>query len=537
MNTSNVNIMSLLLGSVPLAGEPVVGSDILMPEGLPVAKPTAARFDVVLDQLLAPVMGMELEQPTDTNSPELCDKPLDLLGIDWKQDKIGQPLLDSVNAEMINDSNEIIDTEDSVCRLPVQETIPNTLLINSETPLKQIPQQLEVPFGETVPMTIDPDESQLLSGKLEVQSWFIEGKTLHLEVAQPDQSNKIVLISIPVDQLTVSNNSMAGYSLSVTGQSRVLPEGTQQQNLSELLSRYDIKELHIDQSVKSPDKPAMLMQDQEVGIKIVAQNMGQELVIKANLSRHALRGTDTKRAGHAKQALLETALFGDNQETHTPTRGVTQQSTMSVRSGLTNNMPQFGNFTKPDMLQMTGNAETTSSNATGVVDETSQMLPDFMRSTSELTLPQEKVDLQPVKFNIPENLRTWLKPNGQSIRLNIEPEHLGPARLSLHIHNNQLRAVVVVENTQAKMTVEGSLDHLMDALNKADIQVDRIEVNVDQQNAREQLFQQRAYTNWRSNNIRPFSITDNLKEIAEQTPPVPRMEPSYVSAGRVNLLA
>ncbi|MEA2031782.1 MAG: hypothetical protein U9N55_09365, partial [candidate division Zixibacteria bacterium] len=53
MNTVNVNIMSLLLGSNPLAETPNA-SKSLLPNGLPVAGSTEAGFGVVLDQLLTP---------------------------------------------------------------------------------------------------------------------------------------------------------------------------------------------------------------------------------------------------------------------------------------------------------------------------------------------------------------------------------------------------------------------------------------------------------------------------------------------------
>ncbi|MFH2049452.1 MAG: flagellar hook-length control protein FliK, partial [bacterium] len=168
-------------------------------------------------------------------------------------------------------------------------------------------------------------------------------------------------------------------------------------------------------------------------------------------------------------------------------------------------------------------------------DEANQ-LPNFIKSPTEMVLTKDKVDLQPVRFTLPDNINAQLKPNGKSVRINIEPNHLGPARLSLNMQNDKLSAVVTVHSAQAKMTVEGSLDRLLDALNKANIKVDYIDVNVNQENSYEQFAQSGSgYYKQRSNNN--FSLSDyilNENNIIENVTP---RGVSYVNANGVNLTA
>ncbi|MEA2031781.1 MAG: flagellar hook-length control protein FliK, partial [candidate division Zixibacteria bacterium] len=450
---------------------------------------------------------------------------------------IKQSSADLLNAGMNNNANVMVGTENNDSKLPGQEAILNMASVDSELPTIQMPQKAVAPF-ELANMTINPDESQLLPGQYKVQSWSIEGKTLHLEVAKPDKPSSPIRVSISIDQMTALNNRTTEGSSVTSGQQRVVLDGAQQQDLSDLLSRYDIKELHISKSSKSLDKAMMPMRGNEIDVEIVAQNIGQELVIKARLPRHAFNRAETNKGGNAKAAApFEKSVIESNPETQRPVQGIAQRSTVDTQPGFSEDIVQFGKFSKNDEFQKSEMLKMTSSNAKEGAGDTSKMLPDFMHSTKELTLPRERVDLRPVRFEIPENSKMLLKANGQSIRLNIEPKHLGHARLSLHLHNNRLRAMVIVDNTQAKVTIEGSLDRLMDTLNKVNIQVDRIEVNVNQQNANEQFSQQRPHTNWQPNTRRPFSIADNLKEIVEQNPVMPQMETSYVEAGRVNLLA
>ncbi|MBD3331601.1 hypothetical protein GF356_02020 [candidate division GN15 bacterium] len=85
---------------------------------------------------------------------------------------------------------------------------------------------------------------------------------------------------------------------------------------------------------------------------------------------------------------------------------------------------------------------------------------------------------RPVRMVIPEAEMMKLRTTGQTVRLRLEPDSLGPARLTLHMQGDTMKAHVMVESQQAKVAVESSLQELAQQLNRANIKVDHISVEV-----------------------------------------------------------
>jgi flagellar hook-length control protein FliK len=85
---------------------------------------------------------------------------------------------------------------------------------------------------------------------------------------------------------------------------------------------------------------------------------------------------------------------------------------------------------------------------------------------------------RPVRMVIPEAEMMKLRTTGQTVRLRLEPDSLGPARLTLHMQGDTMKAHVVVESQQARAAVESSLQELAQQLNRANIKVDHISVEV-----------------------------------------------------------
>ncbi|MBI5265950.1 MAG: hypothetical protein HY851_01845, partial [candidate division Zixibacteria bacterium] len=61
----------------------------------------------------------------------------------------------------------------------------------------------------------------------------------------------------------------------------------------------------------------------------------------------------------------------------------------------------------------------------------------------------EKIQYAPVRFTLPDTIDQTLTPGGRSLSLKIQPEHLGPARLSLHYNSEGLTARVTVDSSMA----------------------------------------------------------------------------------------
>ncbi len=160
------------------------------------------------------------------------------------------------------------------------------------------------------------------------------------------------------------------------------------------------------------------------------------------------------------------------------------------------------------------------------------------KTTIDSTDIPGKKDAPQVKFVLPEDVKTALKPAGREITLRIEPEHLGPAKLSLSINNDELSARLVVNTTSAKNTLEGSLDKLLTQLAKADIKVQQIQVMVSGEAPQHHLFERRPEwsRNGRFRNGQPEgenAIEENIMQVTHS----PAARGGYVGQGRVNLLA
>ncbi|MFH1374815.1 MAG: flagellar hook-length control protein FliK [bacterium] len=167
---------------------------------------------------------------------------------------------------------------------------------------------------------------------------------------------------------------------------------------------------------------------------------------------------------------------------------------------------------------------------------------DFATITELSTTPpargSERHDIQPVRFTLPENIHSTLQPNGRAVTLRIQPDNLGPAKLTLSMMDGRLRARVVVGDFAAKAAVEASLDRLVEQLSLAKIEVDHIEVTVGGENTRDELLQRHRNFRYRSGRADRFNLNDVLGDSESSATTVPMPPPSsYVGSSGVNLLA
>jgi hypothetical protein len=126
----------------------------------------------------------------------------------------------------------------------------------------------------------------------------------------------------------------------------------------------------------------------------------------------------------------------------------------------------------------------------------------------------------------------------QVVMLRIEPEHLGPAKLSLIMYDGRLRARVIVKDAQAMTAVERSLDRLIDQLSKANIAVDHIEVTISGDGARSDHFGRSAAWHQRHADLAGL-IGADIREGSSLTAAAatPARAVQYVGASGINILA
>ena len=142
-----------------------------------------------------------------------------------------------------------------------------------------------------------------------------------------------------------------------------------------------------------------------------------------------------------------------------------------------------------------------------------------------------------VKVELPANARAELLQNKQTVNIRIEPEHLGPARLSLIMNEGALRARVIVQSSQALAVIENSIEQLTDQLARADIKVDYIEVNVSSDDLQQNFYDRRP--GWLKSQSKQVTFGDKDKETSESSTAmaIPAIPPAYIGTNGVNILA
>ncbi|MDH3891254.1 MAG: flagellar hook-length control protein FliK [candidate division Zixibacteria bacterium] len=156
---------------------------------------------------------------------------------------------------------------------------------------------------------------------------------------------------------------------------------------------------------------------------------------------------------------------------------------------------------------------------------------------TDTKIDSKEVTTRNVRFSLPEDLASKLKPNGQSVMIRIQPDNLGPARLSLRMHLDKLSARITVETVEIKAVVEQSLDRLTQQLVKSGIDIEKIEVALDGRQSGEQLSERHPH--WRRQTRENHVEENNLTESNEVSPPaaVSTTAPAYVGSGGLNVLA
>ncbi len=150
-------------------------------------------------------------------------------------------------------------------------------------------------------------------------------------------------------------------------------------------------------------------------------------------------------------------------------------------------------------------------------------------------------EARPVRMVIPEAEMMKLRTTGQTVRLHLEPDTLGPARLTLSMQGDTLKAHVVVDSRQAKAAVESSLQELTQQLSRANIKVDHISVEVGSESPdQQQLLDRRPQWYSRPQGAYANLAGDETSETTENPAILAGQVAAHgygINAGGVNLLA
>ncbi|UCC45638.1 MAG: flagellar hook-length control protein FliK [Candidatus Zixiibacteriota bacterium] len=375
---------------------------------------------------------------------------------------------------------------------------------------------------------LDSKLAELEPGTYEILSAKIENGNIALEVVAKDAPGKAIKVSIPADVLNNPANAQMG---GLTTPRVAL--GTEAYRLESILSQLNLREIHVEASPKSEHLSETA---RPVNITLVAETTAGEHLLRARLDRSRVRVFEpevpTSSNGH--KASIGRPL------TASPVTGAAKVYTpLGVYSNTTANTAVRSN-----PILTTTNAESWSSLSgtdtnTKTVDgqQTLEPLFGYDAKSADDQSTAGKTEAQNVRFMLPDDVGARLRVNGRAVHIRIEPEHLGPARLSLSMADDKLKARIIVESVPAKAALEQNLDRLINELNKAGIEVDNIEITINNGDAHNQMLGRQPHWRHRVATRLPKPDADSPGPAEIPIVPPPAASAGYAGPAGVNLLA
>lgn len=371
----------------------------------------------------------------------------------------------------------------------------------------------------------------IVPGKYEILSQTIENSTITLTVKNPGSKDAPIRLSLPVELF--DTGPMANLADGAARRIALESGFDRALQLRNLFDKLNLKGIEVKPLSGSTGESAELIvakpESKFLEIKLIPQESEKFVPVLRPLNRTELNasresvGTRATNGKENSEQRLPLELDSRIDPTLRPAAraGVSERTAGSlIRSAI----PQQSGVVF-DLL-MKGGGDTVLEQQRSAFDP---IVVD--RAQADLPVDNHKTEARPVRFVLPDNLKTMLKPNGNSVTIKIDPEHLGPARLTLSMHDNILKARIMVENVHIRSVVEASLDHLVDQLSKADIKVDQIEVLLSGNSFRDDFNGRR--------NFRHSSKPSQLRhhQTADLDMTAPTAPAQYVGSNGVNILA
>ena len=472
-------------------------------------------------------------------------------------------LLGNENLKEANNIESRINNEDVPEILNPSEDISDDVA-NFNKELQQLNLNSKATINSNIKTLLNSKPIDLSDGTYEILKSKIDGSQMNLELKQ--DNNETVKLSIPLELI---NTDSLKSNLTNEIPTRLNLDGLDKDN-KQLFSNVKLKEIIIE-NVKPESDVKIENKTENIKLNIIAENQGQKIVIKNNLNKLHIKqeiSSETKPFSKSDFVLPQTEeneivktakenpknnIETDAKITNKTTSANTYKGGMLDKNNTWNEKTLYNSAPNKIDSNINGNIKDNLLNQQGMFDQFNNKAGNFVESAklenselffntaqSELNETSEikQTRVQPVRFILPENLKTTLKPNGQSVMLRIEPDHLGPARLNLSMLNNKLKARLVVNSHAARTVLEGSVEKLVEQLNKADIKVDSIDITVSSDAAKDDLNQHQSH--WQRHILsKNMKFNDNLlnpDKTHEVIQPV-TLKQEYINAGGVNLLA
>lgn len=370
-------------------------------------------------------------------------------------------------------------------------------------------------------------------GKYEVLSQTIENSTITLSVKNPQSKDAPIKLSLPVElfeaEMVIPTDRVAKRTVLDSGLNRGL-------QLQTLFDKLNLKEIEVRPLVNSAggssEKIIAEPEGKILDIKLIAQDSEKIMPVLRPVTPKELkvsRGRARSEAAGGKEKSERILPLDSNQRINLRARPVAKSGVSEKVAGLT---------VRPAIQQQLIEAFSQIVKGDTVLEQQRSSFDPIVvdRTQADVLVNELKSESRPVQMVLPKNLKTMLKPNGNSVTIKIEPEHLGPARISLSMQNNVLKARIMVDTVHIRSVVEASVDHLIDQLSKADIKVDQIEVSLSGNSFKDDFGGRRNFhRSSKSGQLPPNKIA--ALEMTAPASPAHISATQYVGSQGVNILA
>ena len=480
MTNTNVNIFDLMLGNPSNSINNQLG--ILAPNG---------ETDVLNGEMPEQSFDMIFGNMLQSVAPELLGRTDGLVKPQENQ-VLSQLLPQQMEVEADVDENVIMFNKELQEMIPQKSSIQN---INIKEILAN--QNVELEDGQYKVLS-----KEVVDSKVAMTIESANGKQL--------------TISLPIDSIQ-NGNSVGSNGRSSIENSYYLKE------LESLVEKVDIQQIEI----KSSDTKLSQSALKPVEISLVGEQNSSALTLKASLKKNQIKISELQTtSSHQKAAVLdESGLFDEKVVINQP------QSNKLIENVTVGSKGQMINNTLNANQQLSLKGETLNQ----TTEQVGSNFNIYITDTADNI--ETKENIQQVRMQLPENIKSVLRPNGQAVVIKMNPENLGPAKLSLSFSGGKLRAKLAVSSLNAKQVLDGSMNKLVDQLQKININVEKIDVTLDGQQNQNEDFQQKQQWQRKMSykNIDLAQFEENEIEQSVQNSSVSAIQ--QVANGSVNFLA
>ena len=506
MNTPTANIFDLLLGPVDPTVQGVIGEGAgKMPEdnlfgdmlGQLIAGSTGVAFGQTISKavdnssngfpsnlLLAGQASEALASTPLTAEPEIVTDAIPTRQASLPDVNPQVQMLQAL-VQPAATANVLPELGSAVQELIPGDTAPSNVVAFNEDLQTLLPQSVPIENASLL-TALRGQPVTIKDGTYRIVNQHQTDQSLNLEIVSDDES-KPIRISLPLSQLKAQADDVGRRTPIVS----LLDQGEDKYAIGQLLKKLNLRQLTVSRqtteiSVARGEAAAEIViaaDDQGRSIKLTQQLPQPNLVGIAMPPQRAIVrkidgwvSTDVKSVSVGNQESMTRSTFVDDDN-----KIVGQSRISDILLALSQNQTSEQLGSRSAFSMSTGSASVASDGAAAAADTMSfkgeSQAPQMMAAVPADQMP-ESTEARTVRFHIPQDASQHLKSSRHEIQIRIEPDNLGPARLSLSISGDRIRAHLVVESAEAKALIESRLDHLIRQLDRAQIKFDQIVVTV-----------------------------------------------------------